>query len=391
MSTAGNTAVDCDVAVVGAGLVGAAAALGLHRLGLRVRLLERKAPPLSLEDYDSRVYAVSPASVRLLESLGLWRGIESERVSPYTAMRVWEDDIDQGLHFDAADARTDLLGYIVENRVMQQRLWNALPAGVLREGVNVRSCVSNETSATLEFDGGGSLRAMLVIAADSAHSPLRVARGIDVMRHAYDQTAVVCHVQTERPHRGVAYQRFVETGPLAFLPLADGRSSIVWSTTEAEALLQLDDMSFCAALTAVSQQVLGRIESTTPRLTFPLTLQHAETYVQPRFALMGDAAHVIHPLAGQGMNLGFGDVAAMLDTLEQAQRAGRDPGALRVLEKYQRTRRAAASEMIAVTDGLYRLYRAQQPAARWLRQRGVSAVNAAAPLRQALVRAACGL
>ncbi len=224
MSTASNAALDCDVAVVGAGLVGAAAALGLHRLGLRVRLLERKALPLSLEDYDPRVYAVSPGSVRLLESLDLWRGIASERVSPYTAMRVWEDDIDQGLHFDAADARTDLLGYIVENRVMQQRLWNALPAGVLREGVNVRSCISNEASATLEFEGGGTLRAALVIAADSAHSPLRAAREIGVLRQAYDQTAVVCHVQTERPHRAVAYQRFVETGPLAFMPLADGRS-----------------------------------------------------------------------------------------------------------------------------------------------------------------------
>ncbi|HEY1076204.1 MAG TPA: UbiH/UbiF/VisC/COQ6 family ubiquinone biosynthesis hydroxylase [Fontimonas sp.] len=387
----GTAAVDCDVAVVGAGLVGAAAALGLHQRGLRVRLLERKAPPPSFEDYDPRVYAVSPASVRLLESLGVWRGIAAERVAPYRAMQVWEDDIDQGLHFDAADARTDLLGHIVENRVIQQHLWNALPAGVLREGVNVRSCISGESSATLEFDGGGSLRARLVVAADSAASPLRVARGIDVLRHAYDQTAVVCHVQTERPHRGVAYQRFVETGPLAFLPLADGRSSIVWSTTEAEAVLQLDDGAFCAALTSVSQQVLGTITGSTPRLSFPLALQHAERYVQPRFALIGDAAHVIHPLAGQGMNLGFGDVAALLETLTEAQRNSRDLGALRVLEKYQRARRAAATEMIAVTDGLYRLYRHQQPGLRWLRQRGVGAVNAAAPLRQALVRAACGL
>lgn len=385
------SAVDCDVAVVGAGLVGAAAALGLQRLGLRVRLLERKAPPPSFEDYDPRVYAVSPASVRLFEALDLWRGIVAERVSPYSAMRVWEDDIQQSLRFDAADARVARLGYIVENRVMQQRLWNALPAGVLREGVQVRGCVGGETSATLEFEGGGSLRATLVIAADGPQSPLRAGCGIDVLRHAYDQTAVVCHVQTERPHRDTAYQRFLETGPLALLPLADGRSSIVWSTTQADALLALDDAAFCAALTAATQEALGRITATTPRLSFPLMLQHAEAYVQPRFALIGDAAHVIHPLAGQGMNLGLGDVAQLLETVGQAQRGGRDLGALRVLEKYQRARRAAAAEMMTVTDGLYRAYRLQQPGARWLRQQGVTAVNGVAPLRQALVRAACGL
>lgn len=388
---AGRADLDCDVVIVGAGLVGAAAALGLHRAGLRVRLLERGGIAETGDDYDLRVYAISPASMRLLDDLGVWRAIVAERACPYTHMQIWEAETSAALHFDASDARAPVLGYIVESRVIQRHLWASLPAGVLREGASVRNCVADDAGTTVELDGGGRLRARLVIAADSARSPLREAQGIEVLRQPYEQTAVVCHVRTERANQGVAYQRFLETGPLALLPLADGRSSIVWSSTEADALMALGDRSFCEALGAASQQVLGAVLECTRRLTFPLALQNAQDYVRPRFALAGDAAHVVHPLAGQGVNLGFGDVQCLLATLGEAQRSRRDIGGARVLARYQRARRAEVGEMIAVTDGLYHAYRLQMPGWERLRQQGLALVNAVAPLRQALVRRACGL
>lgn len=385
------SAVDCDVAVVGAGLVGAAIAVGLHRRGLRVRLLDRGLGPETDDDYDLRVYAISPASARFLDDIGVWSAITGERASAYGHMQVWETVPESALHFDASDVRLPMLGHIVESCVIQRHLLAALPAGVLREGVAVSACEVDGEAATLRFERGSSLRASLVVAADSARSPLREACGIEVLRSPYDQTAVVCHVRTERPHGATAYQRFLETGPLALLPLADGRSSIVWSSTEAAALMNLDDAAFCEVLGEISQHVLGRILECTRRLTFPLGLQQAEDYVRPRFALAGDAAHVVHPLAGQGVNLGFGDARCLVDTIAQAQRERRDPGALRVLQRYQRARKAEVAEMLAVTDGLYRAYAMRQPGWDWLRQQGLAAVNAAAPLRQMLVRRACGL
>lgn len=387
-----STGLDCDVAIVGAGLVGSALALGLHRLGLRVRLLDRGLAAEAGDDYDLRVYAISPASAGFLGELGVWPAIAAERVSPYTHMQVWEREPHAALHFDASDVRLPELGWIVESRVIQRQLWAQLPAGVLREGAAAQDCTTEASgAAVLTLDGGTRLRASLVVAADGTRSPLRQARGIEVVQHAYEQTAVVCHVRTERAHQATAYQRFLDTGPLALLPLADGRSSIVWSSTEAAALLAMDDRSFCAALAAASQQILGRVLDCSRRLGFPLLLQHAHEYVQPRFALAGDAAHVVHPLAGQGVNLGFGDARCLLATVAEARAAHRDIGSLRVLARYQRARRAEVREMIAVTDGLYRAYRTHLPGWDRLRQRGLSLVNALPPVRQALVRRACGL
>ncbi|MEQ1440421.1 UbiH/UbiF/VisC/COQ6 family ubiquinone biosynthesis hydroxylase [Fontimonas sp. SYSU GA230001] len=384
-------ATDCDVAVVGAGLVGAAIAVGLHRLGLRVRLLDRGLPAEGADDYDLRVYAISPASAQFLDDIGAWNAIVAERVSAYTHMQVWEAEPGGALHFDASDVRLPALGHIVESRVIQRHLLDALPAGVLREGVTVTACEVDDGAATLRLARGAPLRASLVVAADGARSPLREAVGIEVMGHPYEQTAVVCHVRTERPHRATAYQRFLDTGPLALLPLADGRSSIVWSSVEAPALMALDDAAFCEALGEACQHVLGRILDCTRRLAFPLALQQAQDYVRPRCVLAGDAAHVVHPLAGQGVNLGFGDAQCLIETLAGARRLRRDIGGLRVLQRYQRSRKAAVVEMMAVTDGLYRAYRFRQPAWQWLRQRGLSLVGRADPLRQALVRRACGL
>ncbi|WP_028007912.1 UbiH/UbiF/VisC/COQ6 family ubiquinone biosynthesis hydroxylase [Solimonas flava] len=382
----------CDVAVVGGGLVGAAAALGFAQQGLTVQLLERGGPtPRVLDagdDYDLRVYALAPSCVALLERLGVWPEVQAVRSSPYQRMQVWESEAERALRFDAGDARVPALGHIVESGLLADVLWRHLPAGVARAGVQVAAVASDDAGAELRLDDGGTLRTRLLVIAEGRESRLRAALGIEALSAQYEQTAVVCHVRTERPHRQTAWQRFLPTGPLALLPLADGRSSIVWSSTAAEALLALDDESFCRALGEASQHVLGAITGCTRRVQFPLALQHAERYVAGCAVLVGDAAHVVHPLAGQGVNLGFGDVAVLLDTIAAARAESRDWAAPRVLKRYERARRADVLDMLAVTDGLYRAFRV--PGAGRLRDAGLAAVNAVAPLRRELVRRAIG-
>ncbi|MFT4045297.1 MAG: UbiH/UbiF/VisC/COQ6 family ubiquinone biosynthesis hydroxylase [Solimonas sp.] len=386
---------DCDVAIAGGGLVGAAVALGLSQQGFSVQLLERGGPAPRIvdadDDYDLRVYALAPACIALLERLGVWAGIAATRSSPYERMQVWEDDPARVLRFDATDARAAALGHIVENALLAERLWQGLPAGVARGGLQVSGVAVDDDGAVLRLDDGSRLRTRLLVVADGRDSPLRAQLGIEAVTAQYEQTAVVCHVSSERAHERTAWQRFLASGPLALLPLADGRESIVWSTTEVEALLALDDDDFLRALGEASQHVLGAFTATTRRVRFPLQLQHAETYVAPRAVLVGDAAHVVHPLAGQGVNLGFQDAAALIDTLTAARDAGRDWSLPRVLKRYERARRADVFDMLAVTDGLYRAFRAPLPGLPALRGRGFAAVNALAPLRRELVRRAVGV
>lgn len=386
-----------DVAIVGGGPVGAAVALGLAAQGFSVRLLERSAPPLlgtgvtPDDDYDRRVYALAPGCIRFLQQLGAWDAIAQQRHGDYTQMRVWERDPQTALCFDAADLGAAQLGSIVENALLTRALWEQLPPALICSGSGVASLTSTDDAQQLELDDGRRLRARLLVVAEGRASTLREQLGIETLAGAYAQTAVVAHVRTEKPHRATAWQRFLPTGPLALLPLADGRVSIVWSTTEAEALLALDDEDFRVALAEASQHVLGAILGSTARLSFPLTLQHAETYVAPRAVLVGDAAHVVHPLAGQGVNLGLADAEALIRVLGNARREQRDFSGERVLRRYQRARRADVLDMIAVTDGLYRAYRLPIPGLDRARELGIAAVNAVGPLRRELVRRAMGL
>ncbi|WP_051362105.1 UbiH/UbiF/VisC/COQ6 family ubiquinone biosynthesis hydroxylase [Solimonas soli] len=385
---------DCDVAIVGGGLVGAAVALGLLQQGFSVQLIERGgAAPRVLDvndDYDLRVYALAPVCIALLERLGVWREVLATRSSPYERMQVWEDDPARALCFDAADVRAATLGHIVENGLLAELLWRRLPAAVARSGLQVSAASVDDDGATLQLDDGSRLRTRLLVVADGRDSKLRAQLGIEALGTQYEQTAVVCHVVSERPHRRTAWQRFLPSGPLALLPLADGRESIVWSTREAEALLALDDEDFLRALLEASQHVLGAFTATTRRARFGLHLQHAEAYVAPHAVLVGDAAHVVHPLAGQGVNLGFQDAAALIETLVAARDAGRDWASPRVLKRYERARRADVLDMLALTDGLYRAFRAPLPGLASLRALGFAAVNAAPPLRRELVRRAIG-
>lgn len=384
------TVLRCDVAVVGGGIVGAAAALALQRQGIRAALVERSSAPRPGPDYDLRVYAITPAAQAFLERLGVWPALAAGRLSPYRHMRVWEQSPQAALSFDAADLRAPALGHIVENEALLAALWQALDPALLCSGSAVADLVRDERGVRLGLADGRLLTAKLLVAADGRDSPLRAQLGIECLGGRYDQDAVVCHVQTTLPHRATCWQRFLPSGPLAFLPLADGRSSIVWSTTGAADTLALDDADFCQALGEASQQVLGPIIACTRRLSFPLGVQHAETYVAERAVLIGDAAHIVHPLAGQGVNLGLADAEALATILGEARLAQRDLASPRVLQRYARARRAAVLEMLAVTDGLYRAYALQLPGWDALRAWGLEAVGRLPLLRQELVRRAAG-
>jgi len=386
-----------DIAVVGGGMVGAAAALALARAGFATALLEAREPsPWSVEqEVDLRVVGLAPSSIALLDGLGVWKAIRDARSGPYAHMHVWDAESGASIHFDAADEGRDLLGYIVENNLVQWRLWNALEAAGVKRlcPAEVKAFDAQDDRIQLELADGQSLAARLLVAADGAGSPLRKLAGIETRGRDYAQRAVVAHVRTERPHQGTAWQRFLPDGPLALLPLADGRSSIVWSLPEEEArrVLALDDGAFMAELGVASDFHLGRIVGTTPRAAFPLKLQLATTYQAERFVLLGDAAHAVHPLAGQGVNLGLRDVAELRDTLVAARDAGRDIAAPHVLRRYARNRRSADTLDALGFDTLARIYAWHSPPLVAARGLGVRLIDRLSPLKRRLAGHAAGL
>jgi 2-polyprenylphenol 6-hydroxylase len=384
-----------DVIVVGGGVAGAAAALALSRRGFDVALLERASAPVPYDPqrYDPRVLALSPGTVKLLDGLGVWSRIAAQRVSSYERMEVWERSPAQALVFDAAELGVPELGFIVEENLLRAALWAALGAVSVQVDTSPRGLKLESGRPVLDLDGGLRLEAALVVSAEGADSKLREWAGIEPVGWDYPQRAVVCHVETERPHRRTARQRFLPNGPLAFLPLADGRSSIVWSTDvrEAEELLALDDAAFRQRLADAFDHQLGAITAATKRLSFPLRLLHASDYVRPGLALIGDSAHVVHPLAGQGINLGLADAQALAEVLDQARVQRKALGNERVLKRYERRRKADNLEMLAMTDGLYRLFGQRAPGWDELRQLGMLAVSALPPLKRRLAQRAMGL
>ena len=386
-----------DVAVVGGGMVGAAAAMALARAGFSTALLEARAPAAwdANAELDLRVVGLAPSSIALLDDLGVWTSIREARAGPYSHMHVWDAESGAAIDFDAADEGRDRLGYIVENNLVQWMLWQALEAAGVRRmcPVAVQGFEAREDRIQLELADGGTLAAGVLVAADGAASPLRQLAGIGTRGRDYAQRAVVAHVATERPHEDTAWQRFLPGGPLALLPLADGRSSVVWSLPEAEArrVLALDEQAFLDELGVASDFRLGRIVATTPRAAFPLKLQLAERYQAERFVLLGDAAHAVHPLAGQGVNLGLRDVAELRDTLIDARAAGRDIGAAHVLRRYARRRRSADTLDALGFDALARIYAWQSPALVAARGVGVRLLDRLAPLKRKLSEHAAGL
>lgn len=385
-----SAAVACDIAVVGGGPVGVVAALALRAAGFDVVLVERGAAPPAFDAarYDLRVYAIAPASARLLDQLGVWPQIAATRISPYTRMQVWERAAERGLHFDAADSGSGALGWIVEQGLILAAAWAQLGELPRRVGVEALALQlpdedDSRGRASLQLSDGSELRPRLIVAADGADSPLRERAGIATTSWRYAQQAIVAQVRMSAAQASTAYQRFLATGPLAFLPQADGRHSIVWSADSSAAteLMALDDPAFGAALAEASQYALGDTLEAGPRTAFPLRLLHAEHYHRPGLVLVGDAAHAVHPLAGQGANLGFADVTQLASTLVAARDAGRDWASPRTLAAYSRARKAANLEMLALTDALQRGFGTAVPGLRQLLGLGLEAIDRIGPIK----------
>lgn len=385
---------DFDVLVVGGGMVGAAQAAALAQAGFSVALIEAQRPKAfdPTADIDLRVSAISPASQALLDSIGAWEVIAAQRMGAYRDMRVWEEAGAGELHFSALDAGLTELGHIIENSLIIDALWQCLDGVDVICPARVAGLSLDEQAASLQLDDGRELTARLVIAADGGNSKTRELAGIGCFGWSYQQRGIVAVIQTGESHQATAWQRFLPTGPVALLPLADGRCSIVWSASNqlAEELLALDDATFSERLREALEGRLGNISLASQRAAFPLRMQQAENYCASRLALVGDAAHVVHPLAGQGVNLGFGDAACLRDVLVEARDQGRDIGEHKRLRRYERARKAEDALMATVTDGLNRLYASDSALLRLGRQQGSRLVNLLSPLKSAIMQQAMG-
>lgn len=395
-----------DVAVVGGGVVGAACALSLSRQGLQVTLIERSEPAAwSRDDHDLRVYAFAPDNAALFSALGVWDGIAAACVQPYRRMRVWDAAGGDELRFDADDVAVKQLGWIVENALLQDRLWTALRASdvVLRCPASVVALTQDsdadpEGVATLELDDGLRIEARIAIAADGGHSALRDLASIATRTADYGQQGVVAYIATEHPHEDTAWQRFLPTGPLAFLPCtpwphAPNVSSIVWTLPDDEAarVVALDDDAFAEELTRAFASRLGACRPLTRRVAFPLRRQLAQTYVAGRVLAMGDAAHVVHPLAGQGVNLGLRDVAALRDMVISAQVRKADWAAPHRLARWARQRRSDATASAYAFGAINRVFSNDDLVTTLLRGHALGLAGKIAPLNRALWRHAAGV
>ena len=387
-----------DAVIVGAGMVGAAAALGLARAGLRVALIERHPPvaPHAADDVDLRVVAIAPHAQRLLDSLGVWADIAAMRASPYERMQVIDAAGASSLSFDAADYGWPCLGHIVENRLVAATLWQAVerePGVRLLAGDQLKHFETDAQGVRVRLESGGALAARLLIGADGVHSKIREDLLIGVDGAAYGQSGLVAHVELDRPQPRLAWQRFLPSGPLAFLPLTDGRASIVWTlpTDRANALVAEPVEAFEAHLQRASAAAFGRVRLSSARAAFPLRLQIAQRFADQRVVLIGDAAHVVHPLAGQGVNLGFEDVAALLASVERARAAQRQPFGETDLQRWGRERRSEATLAARAFDGLNRLYAVSEGPLVAARALGLRLVDRLPPIKRKLAERAAGV
>ena len=398
-----------DILVAGGGMIGSALALGLSRQGWHVGLVEGsgheslvEAPDsaTTVADFEPRVSAISVASQQLLEQLGVWSEVTAGRHCPYQTMTVWDGDGTGRIQFEAAELQARALGTIVENRSIVRSLFRALEQSPVEliDGARITGCKRLSGTYTVELEDGRSLSAGLLVGCDGANSRLRQWVGLPTREWDYDQQAIVCTVKTSQSHRFTAWQRFSTTGPLAFLPLLpesgdEHYCSIVWSqdTGEARRLMALDDTDFAAELERAIERELGSVESISGRFAFPLRQRHAKDYIAPGFALVGDAAHTIHPLAGQGANLGYGDVRALLDELSRAKKAGLSPANELVLARYQRRRKGENLAMMAAMEGFKQLFGRDELPVRWLRNTGLRWLNQMGPVKNRIAAEAMGL
>ena len=386
-----------DVLIVGGGMVGAALACALGNSSLKVAVLDRAPPAAPDKDYDQRVSAITLASQTFFENVGAWAGMARRRVSPVREMQVWSDGGSGAIHFNAAEIGEPCLAWIIENRVIQaaliERLHQFTNVHYLCP-VEVADITLADNGAAITLKDGRLLQARLLVGADGAESEVRRAAGIETQSLNLNQKGIVATVTTEKPHEATARQRFLTTGPMAFLPLNDPHTcSIVWSadTGRADQLLALDDAGFISELQQAFGSSLGKIQTIGLRAGFPLALSHANAYTAPHLALVGDAAHTVHPLAGQGVNLGFLDAATLAEVLLEAVANQRNIGTHAVLRRYERWRKGDNLAMVSITGGFRYLFGNDLPVVSQLRNWGLDLTNAATPVKNFIMRRASGL
>jgi len=394
-----------QVLLAGAGVVGltlaALLARSAHRDRFGLTIVDAAPEPqfTDAKDIGLRVSAISTGTAAILADAGAWQSVMDNRVSAYTQMRVWDQhnsvEGPDTLHFSAAEFGIRQLGFIVENQLIQHALLGSLAA--LKQCVEFQTAILSATRVAdrfqVDLSDGRRIAADLLIGADGGTSFVRQQAGIPIDGWRYPQSAFVTHLRPQKTHQATAWQRFLDCGPVALLPLADGRVSIVWSTSPqlAQAAIEMTDDALAVQLTEVTDQVLGRLSAEGPRGAFPLLAQHARHYVEPGLALVGDAAHRVHPLAGQGANLGVADAQCLALVLTKAMQDNEVIGDFRVLRRYERARRGANQTMLQFTDGIHRLFAAKSPPLVALRSTGMGLFNRSGPLREHAVRVALGL
>ena len=398
--------IDCDLLVVGGGMVGLTLGLTLAGAGVRVVVVDRQAPgDVQAAPFDGRSSAIARGSKQALAGAGLWHAM-AEHAEPIRDIRVSDGRIGRAasglfLHYDSTQLDGQPLGYIIENREIRRALHGALaarPALTLLAPCGIGAVEREGAWARARLSDGRQVRARLAIGADGRESAVRAGAGIAATRWRYAQNGIVCTIGHERPHQGVAHENFLPAGPFAVLPMTDDaegrhRSSIVWTERKdvVPAMMALDDEAFSGEMQRRFGDSLGQVTVIGQRWSYPLAFLQAEHMVAPRLALIGDAAHAIHPIAGQGLNLGLRDVAALAEVVVDALRLGLDPGQLDLLQRYERWRRLDSLSLAVATDGLNRLFSNDIGPLRLARDVGLAAVNRLPPVKRLFMRHAMGL
>jgi len=396
-----------DVVIVGGGMVGSMLACALScstealasSRPLKIAVLEAARPHSfaigSQPEYAIRVSAVSVATQRMFESVGAWQGVIERRACPFNTMAVWDGEAGGKTEFNAAEISADNLGHIVENDVLQLALFEQLEQSDqvdLYCPARLESYSQSHGLLQITLDSGACLSTRLLVGADGAQSKVRALADIDIERMSYPQHALVATIETDIPQQSITWQRFQPTGPEAFLPLCGHRASMVWYHSEEEVarLKALDDESFARAMEAQFPEELGSINSVVQRGSFPIAKAHARQYIKERVALIGDAAHTVHPLAGQGVNLGMLDAAVLAEVIHDATAAQRDIGSYKTLRRYERWRRGENALMINVLDGFYHSFKPQPSLLQRLRSAAMDVADQAKPVKHFLMRQAMG-
>jgi len=393
-----------DIAIVGGGIVGLTLAAALKNSELTIAIIDKSDCYQELSDKPTaRVSAINQANIKALQAFNVWPHLQQDRANPYTDMHVWDKDSFGDIHFSCDEMGSDTLGVIVENQALVNALAKSLETNDVETSTQsnvhlitagIDRVLAGQQQTMLMLDNDSVISCRLLVGADGANSFVRKQAGLPITFKDYEHTAIVANIRTEAPHNNVARQAFTPTGPLALLPMADAHvCSIVWSQTpeQASSLMALDDNAFCHALAAASNSALGTVTLETQRSAFPLTMRYARQWAKDGVVLVGDAAHTIHPLAGQGANLGMQDALALANALKKLHTEGKDIGLYKHLRSYERSRKTEAMKMIAAMDGFKFLFDGDDPLKKLVRGVGLSVTDKLGAVKNAFVSQAMGL